>query len=48
MEIGPETPVLPALTSGKADGSPRMKSGFEVTVRVKEVVKVADVPAVVA
>jgi hypothetical protein len=36
IEIAPVEPLLPALISGNALGSPRMKSGFEVTFRVNE------------
>src|ERR1700680_5298531 len=46
--IGPLVPVLPAFTLGNALGSLRTKSGFVVTVRVKEVVKGAGAPGVVA
>ena len=48
MEIGPLTPVLPALTAGNALGSLNRKSGFAVTTKLNEVVKGAAAPLVVA
>jgi hypothetical protein len=48
MEIGPFTPVLPALTAGNALGSLNTKSGFAVTTKLNEVVKGAAAPLVVA
>lgn len=48
IEIGPFTPVLPALTPGNALGSPITKSGFAVTTKLNEVVKGAAAPLVVA
>ena len=48
MEIGPLTPVLPALTEGNALGSLITKSGFAVTTKLNEVVKGAAAPLVVA
>src|ERR1700756_4460308 len=48
MEIGPFTPVLPALTEGNALGSLNTKSGFAVTTKLNEVVRGAAAPPVVA
>ena len=48
MEIGPLTPVLPALTAGNALGSLNRKSGFAVTTKLNEVVKGAAAPLVAA
>ena len=47
IEIGPVMPVLPTFTLGNAPGSPRMKSGFIVTVMVNDVEN-AGAPSVVA
>ena len=48
IEIEPVVPVLPALISGKAMGSLRVKLGLDVTLRVNDVLKAEGAPAVVA
>jgi hypothetical protein len=48
IEIGPLTPLLPALICGNAVGSLRTKSGFEVTLSVKDVISAVGAPVVVA
>jgi hypothetical protein len=48
IEILPVVPVLPTLTSGNALGPVRMKSGYEITSRLKDVVSAEGAPTVVA
>lgn len=48
IEIGPLVPVLPALISGKAEGSVRTKSVLAVTFSVKDVLTGDGAPVVVA
>jgi len=47
IDIDP-LPVLPTLTSGKSAGAFIIKSGFDVTFRVKDTVIAEGAPAVVA
>ena len=48
MEIEVWDPVLPTLKFGKEESHVNWKSGLDVTVSVKEVVRVAGAPEVVA
>jgi hypothetical protein len=48
IEIGLLALAPPAFNSGNALGSLRMKSGFDVTTSVNEVVNADGAPAVVA
>jgi hypothetical protein len=48
IENVPLVPVLPTFTSGKEVGPVRMKSGCEITSRVKDVVSAEGAPRVVA
>src|SRR5580698_6290737 len=47
IETGPAVPVVPALTSGNAEGSERMKSGLATTFTKKRAVIAFEEPDVV-
>lgn len=47
MAIVPVVPLLPTFTSGKSAASLKMKSGFDITFKLNDVVRV-DAPAVTA